>query len=57
MTLIDKGCNRFCTIDHIICQMFGKPNQYSQLVSLIPIPHIEEPSSTVIIDCVGPFAL
>ena len=48
-----KDAVKFCTTCHT-CQMIGKPNQCNQVAPLIPIPAMEEPSSRVIVDCVGP---
>ena len=48
-----KDVSKFCRSCHIT-QVIGKPNQKIPRAPLEHIPAFEEPSSGVLIDCVGP---
>ena len=45
--------SKYCKTCHT-CQMVGKPNQTIPKAQLQPIPVFDEPSSRILIDCVGP---
>jgi hypothetical protein len=50
---IRKDVSAYCRTCHV-CQVVGKPNQKVPVAPLHPIPVIDEPFTTVIVDCVGP---
>ena len=51
---LKSDVSKYCKTCHT-CQMVGKPIQTIPKAQLQPIPAFDEPFSTILIDCVGPF--